>query len=189
MDENASYVGAVIEDEEAIDAYELIISNLLQKESPDDFIDVITTALVFSPNLVDLDNILYIIDDRHSRHPKLLGVSGRDILQTGIKLFSHFDQYPDALIAYYRQRYGFDEYSDGDSVWKSDSDSEDGISGNDVEIPASKLYQDSFELLSVLWEINHAYYASYELRNFVSELHKMKFYFNQSKPKQQTKTN
>lgn len=249
MDENASYVDAIIENQEAIDAYGFITTNLIKQETSDQFIEFITYVLIFAPSLIELENILYIIDDRKSRHPNLAGVSGRDILYEELQLMSNFDDYPEALIDFYQDKYDIGTHSpqivnksnnannnannnnnmnnnannsakitsskpiiDDFGISTSDDDlsqnlsqdllqdlsneyisnedisNEDISNGNmsnddDLSNGNDDKYKDRYELLSVLLEINHAYMGCFELRNFVSDLHKLKSKFIQSKPK------
>ena len=222
MNENASYVDAVIENQEAIDAYEFITTNLIKQETSDRFIEFITYVLIFAPSLIELENILYIIDDRKSRHPNLIGVSGRDILYEELQLMSSFDDYPEALIDFYQDKYDIGEQThsslpindvhnsgtqsnkaaaivvsriDDFGVGTSDDNlsndylSQDNFSNvelsddDDDDGNTDDKYKNRYELLSVLLEINHAYMGCFELRNFVSDLHKLKSKFMQSKPK------
>ena len=163
IDDNASYVGAIIENQDAIDAYEMIRENLVRQRDPEDFIDIITTALIKIPELIELENILYIIDDRYSRHPNLRKVSGREILLTEIRLMREMHEYPEALIDFYMNKYKKGEESEEESEYDDDSSS---YASNDSN--------DRYALLSKLWQINHAYHACYELRNYVSGLNKLK---------------
>lgn len=154
IDDNASYIGATIQDQESIDAYERIGETLREQETPDEFMGIITTTMIFLPHLICLENILYIIDDRYVRPANLVGISGRDLLDYQISIGEKLNEYPDAMIGYYREKY-------------------------DLERGVSDRYPEDTELACTLWTLHHALVLSYELRNYVSMMNKVKYQLKQ----------
>ena len=150
MADCASYIGCTIQDQESIDAYESIAKTLRVQQTPDEFMYIITTTMIFIPQLISLENLLYIIDDKHVRPDSLLNISGRELLGHQILIGKKLNKYPEAMISYYRKKY-------------------------DLERSRDTYYPEDKELASTLWTLHHAMVLSYELRNYVAMINKIKY--------------
>jgi hypothetical protein len=99
-------------EEDAINAYEMIRESLKSKKDAEGFMDIVTTSMLIEPGLTTMENILYIIDDRKCRHPKLAKESGRQLLRSELDLAQQFTQDDPILIShYYYMKFGWDEES------------------------------------------------------------------------------
>ena len=157
MNDNASYVMQTSNlDDDAIDAYQLIQSSLKQIKEKEDFMDIVTTTLFYGPNLIKLENILYIIDDKKSRHPNLFKTSGRELLKVELNILEKLVENIEIVPDFYFNKFGWD-------VDECNSDD----SGLDSDDSSNPMYSPD-ELTEIFLLINHAYNLCYWLRDYVS---------------------
>lgn len=148
MADCCSFIGSAIPlDENAFDAYQTLNETLKDCTDEESFMGAVTDILMIEPSLVNLDNILYIIDDRTCRHRQLLSVSGRQLLQQEIALLTDLSCNPDIAVDYFYDRYNW--ANEGEALWSPT------------------------ELISVFFEINHAYKLSFYLRQHVASINNL----------------
>lgn len=185
MNENSSYVGdCQIVDNEAISAYPLISGKLQTQSTGDDFMNVITNTLLIIPSFIGLDQVLYILDDKHSRSPELVGISGREMLANELDFLNQFnDEDPEFLLRYISEEYNItlvDQSSKPDNSDGISAESEWIDSASDISDGNKQMTPDT--LLQLVYEIKYCYQACYELREYVNELHQIKLQFQKEKP-------
>jgi len=96
-------------DGELVDIYDMVSSALKNKDNPDDFMEVVTTTLIIDPDLITLNHILYIINDKNCRHPKLIRESGRHLIKLELDLLNPFLWEPNMIIDYFTQKIDWNE--------------------------------------------------------------------------------
>jgi hypothetical protein len=147
MNDNSSYIGPSAPlDDKTVDAYELIQGSLQLQEDSESFMDIVTTTMIFEPSLITMENILFIIDDKRSRHPKTLKQSGRQMLQAEFDLLELFMENTDGMIEYYYEKFEWDE---------------------------TNAIHDPDELIVVFHQVIYAYQLCYWLRDYVSTNNKL----------------
>ena len=159
MNDNSSYVlPSVDQDDSTVDVYDTIKDALKLKKDIHSFMEVITTALIFEPSLITMENILFVIDDKRCRHPNLSKESGRQMLRKELDILEAFQEYPNAVVDYFYEKFSWDEtYA--------------------IHTPE--------ELVQVFHNIIYAYNLCFTLRDYVSEANKMFSQFQTERSKLQ----
>ena len=153
---------------EHVDAYELIQSSLQQRTNIEDFMEVVTTTLIYQPNLINLDNILYIIDDRGCRHRDLKQISGRLMLEREIEMLDCFSEYPQALVEFFFQKFGWTIEADGGATETGVNELESDFETESEDEDDHKALYSKIELLSIVQQIIYIYRMCYALRDYTS---------------------
>lgn len=162
-------------DEASINFYETLQPLLKNQDNENSFMDLITVTLLVAPELVTLDNILFIIEDQDCRHRNIGYVGGRKLIQYELKHMTSFDN-DQHISKYYLSKLN------PRTLYNDESSNESDLSQVDYSDSNSDWYDDrsvDTDLIGNFYAILHTYYLCYQLREYVSSFRKIMHHFQE----------